>query len=146
MTDLNTFNPDWASPPGDSVLDAIEERGWTQADLAQRLGYSTKHVNQLIKAKVPLSDEAAIRLERVLGNPAKFWLTREAQYREQLAKLAAAETMLEWHPWLEKLPLSALMKAGAIPKLRNILQFKNTLVEVCLKFFGVASPDEWQSH
>ena len=88
MTDLNSFNPDWASPPGDSILDAIEAQGWTLADLAQRLGYSTKYVNRLIKTQVPLSDAAAIRLQRVLGNPAKFWCMRETQYRAQVAKIA----------------------------------------------------------
>ncbi|WP_124946647.1 helix-turn-helix transcriptional regulator, partial [Sulfurirhabdus autotrophica] len=69
MNDLAApFAPDWVSPPGDTVLDIIEERDWTQAELAQRLGYTTKHVNQLIKGKVPLTEDAAIRLERVVGS------------------------------------------------------------------------------
>ncbi|WP_201766141.1 helix-turn-helix transcriptional regulator [Verminephrobacter aporrectodeae] len=66
-------------------MDLLEERGWTQQQLADRLGFSTKHVNQLIKGKVPLSEDAAIRLQSVLGARAGFWLTREAQYRERVA-------------------------------------------------------------
>ena len=57
MTDLDTpFTLDWVSPPGDTILDLIDERGWTQADLATRLGFSHKHVNQLVKGKVPLTE------------------------------------------------------------------------------------------
>ncbi|MDE2611659.1 MAG: helix-turn-helix transcriptional regulator, partial [Burkholderiales bacterium] len=48
MTELRApFAPDWALPPGESILDIAEERGWTQAELAQRLGYSEKHISQL---------------------------------------------------------------------------------------------------
>ena len=42
---LQTFTPDWISPPGDTIADLIEEREWSQADLAKRLGYTTKHVS-----------------------------------------------------------------------------------------------------
>ena len=64
MTEPNTpFAPDWASPPGDTIADLIEERGWTQAELAERLGYSARHVNRLVQGKVALTEDAALRLE-----------------------------------------------------------------------------------
>ena len=85
--DLNApFEPDWVSPPGDSILDLAEERGWTQAELAQRLGYTEKQINQLIHGNVPLNVDAAFRLERVLGSSADFWLAREANYQRHLAQ------------------------------------------------------------
>ena len=46
-----TFSPDWVSPPGDSIVDLMEERDWSQIDLARRLGFSAKHLNQLIKER-----------------------------------------------------------------------------------------------
>ena len=58
------FAPDWVSPPGESILDMAEDRGWSQTELAQRLGYTEKHVSQLINGKVPLSVDAAHRLEQ----------------------------------------------------------------------------------
>ena len=57
---LKGFQPDWVSPPGETILDVMEERDWSQAELAQRLGFSTKHLNQLVKGKVALTDEAAL--------------------------------------------------------------------------------------
>jgi HTH-type transcriptional regulator / antitoxin HigA len=147
MTDLGApFTPDWVSPPGETILDLIEERGWTQAELAVRLGYTEKHVSQLVNGKVPLSQDAAMRLERVLGSSAGFWLEREAKYREHCARIDAAATHARWVEWLEELPLTELMAVGAIDKQRIDAKHRPALVEACLRFFGVASPDEWRAH
>lgn len=140
------FQPDWVSPPGDTMIDLMEERDWSQAELAQRLGFSAKHLNQLVKGKVPLSNDAALRLERVLGSTANFWLSREAKYREQLARLEARSRYETWTSWLDQLPLTDLKKTGVIPDKRISKAVKPALVETLLSFFGVASPDEWQTH
>ena len=147
MTELTApYAPDWVSPPGDTILDIIEDRNWSQAELATRLGYSEKHVSQLVNGKVPLSDETAMRLERVLGSNAGFWLAREAKYREHYARLESERAQATWVDWLDKLPLRALMSAGAIPKTTLLAKNKPGLVDACLRFFGVASPDEWCNH
>ena len=91
MTERNApFAPDWASPPGDTIADLIEERGWTPAELAERMGYSAKHVNHLVHGKAALTEDAASRLASVLGASAHFWLAREARYRGRVARLKAA--------------------------------------------------------
>ena len=140
------FSPDWVSPPGDTILDLIEERGWTQADLAARLGFSPKHVNRLIKGKAPLTEEAALRLGQVLEIGAGFWLTREARYRGRVVRQESANRHVEWTPWLDQLPVRELMNAGALPKRRIDARSRPKLVDECLRFFGVASPDEWREH
>lgn len=151
MTDLPVkgadapFAPDWVSPPGDTILDLLEERSWTQQQLADRLGYSLKHVNQLIKAKVPLTEDAAIRLQNVLGAPVGFWLTREAQYRERVAVLDSAQRQVEMVPWLERFPIKEMMDAGVLDKRRLDAKSKPVVVGELLGFFGVASPDQWES-
>ena len=141
-----SFAPDWASPPGDTIVDLIEERGWTQAELAERLGYSAKHVNRLVQGKVALTEDAALRLEPVLVASAGFWLTREARYRERAARLKAARRHAEWVRWLDELPVRELMNTGAVPKRRIDAKSRPGLVDECLGFFGVASPDEWRTH
>ncbi len=151
MTELHqpisaeSFSPDWVSPPGDTILDFLEERDWTQQQLADRLGYSLKHVNQLIKAKVPLTEDAAIRLQNVLGASVGFWLTREAQYRERMALLDAAERQIAMVPWLERFPIKEMMDAGALGKRRLDAKSKPQLVGELLSFYGVASPDQWET-
>ena len=146
MNDLSTrFAPDWVSPPGDTLLDMLEERGWTHAELAERLDYSPKHVSLLINGKVTLSEDAAQRLSSVLGAPVGFWLTREAQYRERLATLGAQARFAAWVDWLDRIPLRELMKCGAVAKRRVDAKAKPGLVADCLAFFGVASPPAWEA-
>lgn len=140
------FTPDWVSPPGETIADLLEEKDWSQAELSKRLGYTAKHVSQLINGKVPLTDDTALRLERVLGGSASFWMSREAHYQEQLARLVARERLGSWTDWLDELPTRELMKTGAISMCRLDAKSKPAVIEELLRFFGVASPDEWRSH
>lgn len=147
MTELSApFAPDWVLAPGESVLDLAEERGWTQGELAQRLGYSEKHISQLINGKVPITVDAAQRLERVLGSSMDFWLKLEANYQQHKARLEATERHACWISWLDELPVKELMSSGAIAKARIDAKNKPSIVESCLRFFGVASPEEWRGH
>lgn len=145
-SNASRFLPDWVSPPGDSILDLMEEKDWTQAELSQRLGMSAKHLNQLVKGKVSLTFETAQKLERVLGSTVNFWMNRESRYREHLARLEAKNTHDEWVSWLEYLPISDLKKIGVIENKRLTAARKPEAVEQLLSFFGVATPDEWSNH
>ena len=92
MTDARTstapppFEPDWISVPGETIEDLLEERAWTRADLAERAGFTRKHVNDLVEGRVSITTDTALRLEAVFGAPAGFWLRREALYREALER------------------------------------------------------------
>jgi len=63
-----------------------KKRGWTRAEFADRAGYTTKYVNQLVCGKAAITEDTALQLERVLGGSAEFWLSREARYREAMAR------------------------------------------------------------
>lgn len=146
MTELtHPFTPDWVSPPGDTILDLLLERDWTQSQLSERLGYTTKHISQLINGKAPIHEETALKLERVLGSTAGFWLNREAQYRAQLAKMEEQDRLEDWNPWLDELPVKDIMQQGVIPKRRIDAKNKPGIVRELLHFFGVASPDDWRT-
>ncbi len=141
MAELATFEPDWLSPPGDTVADALEELGMSQADLARRTGFSKKHINGLIKGKVAITADAALRLEAVLGEPVSFWLQREAQYREALARRAAIDEAAAHKQWLRELPLHWMVEQGWVRRSSR----KEGQVDECLRFFGVASVAAWRN-
>ena len=46
----------------------------TQTELASRLGVSFPRLNEVIRGKRGVTPDTALRLERVLGMPAEFWL------------------------------------------------------------------------
>jgi HTH-type transcriptional regulator/antitoxin HigA len=72
------------SPPGDTIVDLLEERGWTRGDFAKRMDQTTKYIDLLLNGREPITKEIAIKLEDVLGSTETFWLNREAQYRKSL--------------------------------------------------------------
>lgn len=83
-----SWQPDWTSPPGETLEELIEMRGWTQAHLARELGWSLKHINQVVKGRTGISVELALALERLDFATARFWLHRDADWRLDAALLA----------------------------------------------------------
>jgi HTH-type transcriptional regulator/antitoxin HigA len=140
MTEVASFTPDWVSPPGDTIEDLLEERGWTQSEFAERVGFTRKHVNDLLKGRSTITPEAASRLSTVLGGPVQFWLTREAQYQAAVERKRSMELMSADADWLADLPLPWMIKVGWV-KRRSL---KGEQVAECLSYFGVASVQSWR--
>lgn len=138
---VTAFVPEWISPPGETISDLLEERGWTQAEFADRTRFTTKHISLLINGKAPITEETALRLERVLGSTARFWLAREAEYRAALLRRAEQRELQHRTAWLDQLPVQDMLRFGWIKRTPT----KGALVEECLRFFGVASVEAWQS-
>lgn len=141
-----SYTPREVSPPGATLRDLMEERDWKQRELAHRLGRPVQAVNEILAGKKEITEDTALELERVLQVPAQFWLAREAQFREYLARKRSTEASREHVPWLERFPLKALQQAGVLPGGRLTAASKKDLVEPLLRFFGVASPAGWEAH
>jgi addiction module HigA family antidote len=52
----------------------VKPLGITQSELAVRLGISFPRLNEIIRGKRAVTPDTALRLERVLGMSADFWL------------------------------------------------------------------------
>lgn len=90
MSNLNTnqYVPDYLVTPGAVIEEYLAHTGFTQASLAERTGLSKKTINEIIKARVPITAETALKLERALGRPAHFWNNLERRYQEDKIRLA----------------------------------------------------------
>src|SRR5262245_37034715 len=108
----NRYRPETVSPPGETLLETLEQRGMTQAELAERTGRPAKTINEIIKGRAAITPETALQFERVLGVPARFWNNREQQYREYLAAKEEERRLREAVDWLKDLPVSAMIKLG----------------------------------
>lgn len=82
----NQYDPDYVSPPGETLQETLQTLGMSQASLADRIGRSLKMINEIIKGKAPITPKMALELERVVGVPATFWNNRERYFREFVAK------------------------------------------------------------
>jgi addiction module HigA family antidote len=73
MIRLPTHRP--PTHPGTFLLhDYLEPLGMTQRECAKRLGITAAHLSELIHAKRAITPETALRLEKLFGTSAQFWL------------------------------------------------------------------------
>jgi len=137
----NSYVPDYAVTPGEVLEEYLDSYGMTQAELADRLGFTKKTVNGIIKGNAPIMPDTALKLERVFSRPAHFWNNLEQQYQEDRARLAEQERLREHLDWLKRVPVTQMVKLSFIQKFKDKLE---QLDEV-LRFFGVASPGQWRT-
>lgn len=129
------FRPAWASPPGDTVRELAQIKGVTLAAVASALDVSEHDLPRVLNGDLPITRSRAEGLSAHIGASPKFWLAREAQYRQALQSIND-----ETRAWISSLPLADMAKFGwldaastAAGKLRN-----------AFAFFGVSSVDEWR--
>ena len=108
-----------ATPPGATIKEQLNDRGISQKEFALRMDMSEKHISKLINGDVQLTPEMSIRLEMVLGVPAKFWNNLEAIYREKLIKAQAENEMDEDEQLVKQFPYNEMAKYGWVPETRN---------------------------
>lgn len=133
------YKPDYAVPPGDSLAEVLASLFMTQADLANRMGRPLKTINEIIKGKAAITADTALQLERVLGGTASFWINLERNYRDALARKKDQDRLKKQLKWLRQFPVRAMAKLGWIRAKGGLERLQELL-----RFFGVASPEQWR--
>lgn len=105
-----------ATPPGATIKEQLVDRGMNQKEFSSRMEMSEKHISNLINGEVQLTPEVAMRLEMVLGLPARFWLNLEAIYREKLLKIEAENEMDADIAIAKNLPYNEMASNGWVPE------------------------------
>lgn len=131
-----------ATPPGATIKEQLNDRGMSQKEFAARMDMSEKHISKLIHGDVQLTSEVAVRLEMVLGVPAKFWNNLEAIYREKIIKVEAENTMDNDKVLAKAFPYSEMAKFGWVPETRNL---KEKVINL-RKFFEVVALTLLEDH
>lgn len=57
-----------------------------QEELAERTGFSPKHISEVIDGKKGISDKLAKSLEYVFGVPTTFWNKLQEKYNKEIAE------------------------------------------------------------
>ncbi len=64
--------------PGEMLReDFVPDYGLTTSRLAEALGVSRQTINELLRGRRAMSPEMALRLARLFGNSAEFWLNAQ---------------------------------------------------------------------
>ncbi|PVZ68282.1 HigA family addiction module antitoxin [Pelagibaculum spongiae] len=134
MTEQQAMS-DLAIPPGEYLLEVLEDMEINQAELARRMGRPAQTINEILKGDKAITPETALQLEQVLGVPAYFWSNLESEYRLVLAKEAAFQQAQTETEIATAYPYNEIAKLGLVEKTRVAVEKVNQLK----KFFGVSS-------
>ena len=74
MTDAEVFHP------GGFIREELRTMGWSQARLARALGWKRANVGSLLAGRRNITPATAIRLSRVLGASASYWMNLQTAY------------------------------------------------------------------
>jgi plasmid maintenance system antidote protein VapI len=129
------FVPRWASPPGDTIKDAIDEQRLDPRSLASALELPSDKFDAFLEGDIPLTIRLAERLVATIGGSIEFWMTRDGQYRADQSRVAA-------DAWVQRMPIGDMTTFGWIPP--DVDDWVEQ-IEVCLGFFGVANPEAWET-
>jgi len=101
--------------PGEFIRKELEERGWTQLDLARILNRTAANVNEIIQGKRAILPETAIALGEAFATGAEVWMNRESAYRLSLAERSTNDVRRRAHLY-GFAPIKEMEKRGWIKK------------------------------
>jgi len=58
----------------------LKPLGMSQAELAEKIGVSYPRINELVRGKRGVTPDTALRLERLFGMEAQFWLNLQLSW------------------------------------------------------------------
>jgi HTH-type transcriptional regulator / antitoxin HigA len=126
------FRPDWSSPPGETILDILRERGLALHEFARLMAYPADNVRGLIDGSSPITIGVARQLERVVGASVEFWMSRDFQFREDVSRLEME--------WLARTPVKDMIALGWIDRPASASDYAGAV----LSFFGLANYQMWR--
>ena len=124
--------PRWASAPGETIASALSEREMSRNELATGLGLDIEQTDRLLRGDLSITISLARRLADIVGGSTRFWMTREAQYLDDLARVKADR-------WSQEFPVAQMASFGWITRPKTW----RDRIEECLRFFDVEDVDEW---
>jgi Zn-dependent peptidase ImmA (M78 family)/transcriptional regulator with XRE-family HTH domain len=104
-------------------------------EFARRIEKSQEYANDLLQGRATITLAVARRLEHVLGASVEFWVSRDFQFRHDIARFFGADK-----DWLDEFPV------GDMIKFRWLTPAPRPAEEVaaCLRFFDVPSVSVWK--
>ncbi|MEO5346155.1 MAG: HigA family addiction module antitoxin [Magnetococcus sp. YQC-9] len=136
----NQFVPDYAVHPGEILEEHLDSLAMSQAELSSRTGLTSKHINEIIKGKSPVTHETALKFERVLGRSIQYWVNLQNLYDETMIRLADRKKLEADIEWLNGFPIKKMVELKWIEVFRDPVD----QVAALLGFLGVASREQWK--
>lgn len=82
---------DLAIPPGETILEIMEDRGITKQSVANSLNVSLTELNEIFSGNAKLTHDIVLKLEETFGTSTSFWDNLERNCRTDLEKCKRCE-------------------------------------------------------
>lgn len=79
----SSFQPDFVSPPGETLKDALDELGLSMAEFAARISMPEADIRAVVDGRTPIGHDMASRFETALNVPRDFWIALESNYQQR---------------------------------------------------------------
>ena len=134
------FEPNWASPPGDTISRLASAGNLSVHELAERIGLEEEVFSGIMDGRVKICDEVADALSNELGASPHFWIERYNQFRDDKARIVGSAQAESLATWGQSFPAKALRQLGWLPKGSR----GERLSKDILDFFGCDSIQGWK--
>ena len=105
--------------PGQSVMEELEERDWSQRDLAAIMGVQPSVVNGIVKGTKPISLDLAQNLAAAFGTSAQYWVNMDTAFRLKLSSHTHTATSVRSQLY-EAAPVNEMIKRGWIESAQDV--------------------------
>lgn len=133
------FQPNWASPPGETIARLATAQNLSIHDLASRIGFDDDVFTGIMDGSIEIGDEVASALSLELGASSGFWIERYKQFIADRARVLGSAPAESQGDWAQSFPVRALREIGWLPKGSRGEQ----LTDDILQFFGCDNISKW---
>ncbi len=138
----NEYHPQTVTHPGEDLREKLEELQMTPLEFAIRCNKPVKTISEVMNGKSSITPDMAVQFENVLQIPANYWLKRQYNYDEAIARNKRQTAIEAAIPWAEKFPYTDMANKGWVASTRKIKE----KVEALLSFFCISSHISWENY
>lgn len=142
MVRKNEYSPQTVSHPGITLAAKIQEMGMSVREFSLRASKPEKTIQAVLRGDSSITPDMAVIFENVTGIPAHFWMSRQRNYDEFLARKRMAQKIAASTEWTNCFPVKEMIKHGWIEPSDNLA----TRTKSLLRFFAVTSPEAWENY
>lgn len=134
------FIPAKAFHPGVTLAEKLKEIGMSIKEFAIRTTKPEKTIYAVINGESSVTSDMAIAFENITRIPAHFWLNKQRNYDEFLARLRQERIIDEACEWAKRFPYAQMVKLGWIESSRTQHEKAKSL----FSFFQINTRKAWE--
>lgn len=138
---METFKsvPTVAFHPGKTLTEKLKEMDMSVREFALRTSKSEKTIFAIINGSSSITSDMAIAFEIVTRMPAQFWLNKQRDYDEYVARTRREAIIKEAHDWASRFPFDKMAELGWVEPCDNL----GDKVQALFNYFQFSTVKAW---